>query len=169
MYYISEININNEKAKEFFKIPIKNLDISFNSDLNTLDYKDYCFSGIPIPKNIKKEIQGQYANISWDVDNFRSNEYDIRKIKYLLEVKNGDKFYSKETAEKRMSLNIYNLNNNYELKIRTFIGDIQGNWSEIKSFQNQVQSQKQTNSLFGNSNIVMQSNKNPFSFTNSFY
>ena len=36
LYYISEINKNNEKVKSFFNMPIKNIDIIFGSFLNNL-------------------------------------------------------------------------------------------------------------------------------------
>jgi hypothetical protein len=168
LYYISEININNEKTKEFFKIPIRNLDISFNSDLDALNYKDYYFSGIPVPNNIKKEIQGQNVIISWDINNFKLKEFDMKNIKYVLEIKNGDKFYSNETTEKKMLLDICKLKNTFEIKIKASIDDICGNWSEIKSFQNQGQN---TNFLFScSNNLFEQNNKdlNPF-FSSNFY
>ena len=66
LFYISQINKFNEKAKELFQKPIKNLDIYFNSDLNKIDYKDYYFSGIPIPKNIKAKEKRNEVYISWE-------------------------------------------------------------------------------------------------------
>ena len=39
LYYISEINKNNEIAKGFIKKQIKNIEIYYNSDLYTLEYK----------------------------------------------------------------------------------------------------------------------------------
>ena len=40
LFYISEINKNNEKAKELFDKPIKNINISFKYD-NILEFKEY--------------------------------------------------------------------------------------------------------------------------------
>ena len=133
LYYISEININNEKTKEFFKIPIRNLDISFNSDLNTLDYKDYYFSGIPVPKNIKTEIQGNVI-LSWDIDKFKVKDFDNKKIKYEVEIKKDNEIFSNESYEKIMHLDRQKLNNDCEIKIRAIYDDIYGNWSEIQKF-----------------------------------
>ena len=168
LYYISEININNEKTKEFFKIPKRNLDISFNSDLDVLDYKDYYFSGIPVPNNIKKEIQGQNVIISWDINNFKLKEFDMKNIKYVLEIKNGHKFYSNETTETKMLLDMCKLKNNFEIKIKASIDDICGNWSEIKSFQNQGQN---TNFLFSCSNNLFEQNNKDLNqfFSSNFY
>ena len=159
LYYISEININNEKTKEFLIKAIKNIDISFNSDLNTLEYKDYYFIGIPIPKNIKNEIQGRNVIITWDIDIFKLRELDTKNIKYLLEIKNGNKVYSKETVDKKIYLDISKLNNNYDIKIRAFIDDIYGNWSEIKSFKNNQQNFGLFNNNMGEQN---NKNENPF-------
>ena len=133
LYYISEININNEKTKEFLKIPIRNLDITFNSDLNTLDYKDYYFSGIPVPKNIKTEIQGNVI-LSWDIDKFKVKDFDNKKIKYEVEIKKDNEIFSNESYEKIMHLDRQKLNNDCEIKIRTIYDDIYGNWSEIQKF-----------------------------------
>ena len=168
LYYISEININNEKTKEFFKIPKRNLDISFNSDLDVLDYKDYYFSGIPVPNNIKKEIQGQNVIISWDINNFKLKEFDMKNIKYVLEIKNGDKFYSNETTEKKMLLDMYKLNNFFEIKIKASIDDIFGNWSEMKKFQ----TQEPNFIIFSNTGCFGEQNNknlNPFLPSNNHY
>ena len=53
LYYISEIDKINEKVKYFCQTKIRNINTSYNSNLDTLDHKDYYFNGIPIPKNIK--------------------------------------------------------------------------------------------------------------------
>ena len=161
LYYISEINNNNEKVKELFKKQIKNIDISFNSDSNTLVYKDYYFSGIPIPKNIKNETQGKGRRviISWDIDDFKIKDLDIKNIKYLLEIRNGNQVYTKETCDKKISLNMNMLNNDYNIKIRAFIDDIYGNWSEIKNFNNNQQNHNPFMSNMGNKNNQI---KSPF-------
>ena len=89
------------------------------------------------------------------MDVFKLRELDTKNIKYLLEIKNGNKFYSKETVDKKMFLNMYMLNNNYDIKIRAFIDEIYGNWSEVKSFNKN----QQNCSLFYN-NMEEQNNKN---------
>lgn len=55
LFCISEINKNNELSKAFITIPFKNLDISFDTIFNTLQFNEYFFSGIPVPKDIKLE------------------------------------------------------------------------------------------------------------------
>ena len=173
LYYISEINETNDKVKEFFIKPFKNIDISFNSELNAINYKDYCFNGIPVPKNIKNENQGNYGNniiiISWDIDDLKIRDYDIKNIKYLLEIKNDDKIYTKETSGKRIEWDRNKLNKDYEIKIRAFIKDIYGNWSKVEKFSN-INSNNSGQS-FGNSLFSIPNNKsnsNPF-INNNYY
>ena len=68
LYYISEIDKICRKAKVFCQIKIRNINISYNSNLDTLDYKDYYFNGIPIPKNITFKTIGKQLLISGDID-----------------------------------------------------------------------------------------------------
>ena len=169
LYYISEINKTNDKVKECFIKPFKNLDITFNSELKNINYKEYYFNGIPVPKNIKNVYQGNNrANLSWEIDDFKIRDYDIKNIKYLLEIKNGDKNYTTETSEKIMTLNASKLNQNYEIKIRAFIKDIYGNWSKIENYSNN----NGNNGPFFSGNLFStgstNSNANPF-ITNNYY
>ena len=54
LYYISEINKNNEKAKELLDKPIKNMKVSLKID-NTLEFKEYYINEIdPKEENIIK-------------------------------------------------------------------------------------------------------------------
>ena len=46
LYYISKINETNDKVKEFFVKPFKNIDISFNSELKAINYKSSNFNFI---------------------------------------------------------------------------------------------------------------------------
>ena len=78
LYYISEINKNNEITKDFIKKQIKNIEINYNSDLNKLEYKDYYFSGIPIPKNIKTEEQEGKLIIYWDIEYFMFKDFNLK-------------------------------------------------------------------------------------------
>ena len=55
LHYISKIIKNNEKSNEFFKKPIKNVNITFPPDSlcsgkGTPHYYYYIFNGIPVPK-----------------------------------------------------------------------------------------------------------------------
>ena len=174
LYYISEINKTNDKVKECFIKPFKNLEVTFNSELKNINYKEYYFNGIPVPKNIQNNNQGNNTIIiSWEIDDFKIRDYDIKNIKYLLEIKNGDKLYSKETSEKRMTLVTNKLNKNYEIKIRVFVKDIYGNWSNIENYSNDNtgnSGQLYGNTLFPAATITNNnSNENPFLTNNNFY
>ena len=58
-----------------------------------------------------------------------------------------------------MFLDMNMLNNNYNIKIRAFIDDIYGIWSEIKTFNNN----QQNFSIFSNIGEQHNKNGNPFS------
>ena len=168
LYYISEINKTNDKVKELFGNPFKNLDISFNTELKAINYKEYYFNGIPVPKNIKNENPGNFHNniiISWEIDDLRIRDYDIKDIKYLLEIKNGDKIYSNETSGKKIGLDRNKLNNEYEIKIRAFVKDIYGVWSKVEKFSRNSGQFSTSSSFFGNNN----SSENPFLKNNYYY
>ena len=135
LYYISEINKNNLKTKEFLAQPIKNVDISFNSNLNSLEYKDYYLSGIPIPINIKTEEKEKKLFISWNIGDFRIKDFDNKNIKYIIEIKGDNKVEKYEASETNITLEKIKYNIDYEIKIKALIEENCGNWSEIKKFQ----------------------------------
>ena len=56
LYLISMIHKNEEKAYEFLKKKIYNLNISMNYRYTEPIYETYYFNGIPIPKDIKTEL-----------------------------------------------------------------------------------------------------------------
>ena len=162
LFYISKINKLNEKAKELFQKPIKNLDIYFNSDLNNIDYKDYYFSGIPIPKNIKIKEKGNEVYISWDIDDFRLKNFDINNIKYKLKITGNNKTSTYESLETKLIIHDYEVNTEYEIKIKAEIDDYLGKWSQVENFiiedknieikSNPFYHNNQGGNLFGNNN-----------------
>ena len=154
LYYITKIIKLNEKSKELFQKPIKNLDIYFNSDLNNIDYKEYYFSGIPIPKNIKAEEKGNKVYISWDIDDFRIKNFDINNIKYKIEIKGANKTSTYESLETNLILQDYQLNIEYEIKIKCEIDDYFGKWSQIENFtiENKGNEEKSVFNPFNNIN-----------------
>ena len=135
MYYISEINKKNIKAKEFFNEPIINIDIYFNSDLNSLDFKDYYLSGIPIPKNIITEVKKNKLVISWNIDDCRIKDFDIENVNYKIKIKGDNKTSTYEAPETNITLNDFKYNIDYEIKIRAIIDDYYGNWSEVNKIK----------------------------------
>jgi len=134
LYYISEINKNNEIAKELFRKPIKNINIILNKG-DVLNYKEYYFNGIPIPKNVEAEKKGENIFIKWDLDDFRAKNFEFKNIKYFLEIKDENQIYKYETFSKNFSFEKYKIGAEYEIKIRSFIDGSYSNWSDIKKFK----------------------------------
>ena len=159
LYYISEINKNNEIAKNFIKKQIKNIEIYYNSDLNTLEYKDYYCSGIPIPKNIKIEKQESKLLIYWDIDNYIIKDFNKKNIQYKIEVKEDNKILVYKSSEKHITIDKYKYNIKYEVKIRAFFDCYFGDWSENIKFKIDKDLPKEKNN-----NNLMKANINHKSF-----
>ena len=139
LYYISEINKNKETAEEFINKKIKNYDISFKSD-EYVDYDDYYFNGIPVPKNIKAEKKGEKLYISWNLDNPDRKNIDTDNIKYSLFIQRiGSSFdYDDyETKDKFYYYDDYNEKYDYEIKVRSSFDDYQSEWYKIKKSKNE--------------------------------
>ena len=157
LYYISEINKNNEKAKEFFQKPIKNISIIFpNTNLIFSEkynpvFNYYYLSGIPVAKNISISKKDKKAFISWNIDELR---FQYKSIKYSVEIKEeeNENYTSYIVAEQNMLFK-YKINTNYEIKIRVIIDGSYGEYSDIKTFNEKYLSQFMNNpfsNLFGN-------------------
>ena len=161
LYFISEINKSNEKAKEFIIKKIKNLDISFRYD-SYVNYDEYCFNGVPIPKNIDVEKKGDKLFISWDIDDSIIKYINIDNIKYSVTVNNiGSIFdFKEETDNKYIYYKDNEISKEYEIKVRTLLEGYCSEWSIIKKSKIEVEhkinlfadnNQNNSSSLFGQS------------------
>ena len=132
--YISEINKNEETAKDFLKNRIKTINISINFD-SSLNYENYYFNGIPIPKEIKAEKEEDKLLISWDIDDSLLKDIDINNVKFSVVIKGSlfDSIY--ETSDKYIYIKKYFSNSEYEIKVRTLIEGCCSNWSEVKKIK----------------------------------
>ena len=133
LYYISEINKNNELANSLTKTPIKTSNIFFKYD-SYIDYKDYYFNGIPIPDYINITKKGKKLFLSWDND-LSIEDFGQSNMKYLLQIKEGKNISNYETVQKNFLLDKYEKDTDYEIKIRIKINDRIGDWSKIKKFR----------------------------------
>ena len=167
-YYISDINNNNLKALNFYKKPLRNIDISLNSELNTLNYKDYYFSGIPIPKNINIEEKEDKIFISWNIDEFRIKNYNIKDIEYMVEIKNRGFVCNIKSSAKTTFIEKNRMDGELNIKIKAFIEGIDGNFSENKIYKNEIPNIInpfiRSNNINYNNNIEIKglNNNNPF-------
>ena len=130
LYYISEINKNIEKSKSFIIKPIMNSEISFNKFNCNISYFDYYFCGIPIPTNIRAEKKKEKLVISWNINN-----YLIKNIypKYQIHIKTNKDETTFITSKTNFPIDEYDSKAVYEIKIRAFIDNYFGEWSEIKT------------------------------------
>ena len=75
--YISKINETNNDMNTLFFTLMRNLEISFIENENSIKYEEYFFNGLPNPKGIEiKDITQNSANISWKIDKFKINNID---------------------------------------------------------------------------------------------
>ena len=137
LLYISEINKINKEVKNFLKIPIRNINRNINKSTNlfggnnSYSYKYYYFSGIPIPKLASIVKYDKKISISWNMEELRING----QIKYSVVINIDGEEFKYETSDTQFSLKKYNEKAVYEVKIRAFIDDLYGDWSELKKFK----------------------------------
>ena len=143
LYYISEINKNIEKSKSFIIKPIMNSEISFNKFNCNISYFDYYFSGIPIPTNIRAEKKKEKLVISWNISNYLiKNIYPI----YQIHIKTNKDETTFKTSNTNFPIDEYDSKAVYEIKIRAFIDNYFGEWSEIKTvIANEFDEEKKEN------------------------
>ena len=118
--------------KDILKKPIKSVDISYNNESNKISYNEYYFSGIPIPKDIKYEIKDNKLNLSWNIDKYIFKDL-INTFHVQIKVNNKENTYT--TLFNEYSLDNYETNVEYEVKIRSCIDNLFGDWSEIIKFK----------------------------------
>jgi len=115
---------------------MKNIKISFNEEKCNIEFDNYYFNGIYIPKNLKYEnILSNTIKIFWKIDNFNIENLDKNKIKFKVEIKKGN---SNEKFNNAYEGNNYNCiikdlnkNTNYEIRICCIYNDLVSNWSEL--------------------------------------
>ena len=80
--------------KNFIKKPIKNLDITYDNELDEVSYEDYYFNNIPILEDIKYEKKGKQLLLTWNINELLLMTLKIIKIFFLssdiFKLKNDD-------------------------------------------------------------------------------
>ena len=151
LFYISEINKSNEKAKIFLKKPIRNINLKLGSSINNstlfkpdmYNYTYYYFSGLTVPKCISISKNNKKLLISWIMDEFK----EIYSIKYCIQIKIDNEEFVYESKDKSFILDKYDEKAIYEIKIRVCVGEFLGEWSETKKFM--IRDLDNSYSLFG--------------------
>ena len=135
LYYISEINNYNLKALDFYKKPIRNIDIS------------------------------------WDIDEFRITNYNIKDIEYIVEIKNWFYVCNIKSSEKRTFIEKNRMTGDLNIKIKACIEGIEGNFSENKIYKNEMPNNINQNPFLrlnnfnsNNKEVKELNNDNPFKY-----
>jgi len=133
LYYIEELKYY-EKSIIILKTKMKNCNIFYENN-NSLNFEDYYFNGIPIPKDIKVEKNGEKLLITWDLED--ENNIDNKKIKYFISIRDNIYDSTYETFDKFIYIDEYKENNNYKIQVRILIDDCYSDWSEIKEYKHE--------------------------------
>ena len=127
--YIAKINDNKNDSNSLLVTLMKNLEIGFQEEQTNIKYEEYFFNGIQSPKNINiKDIKVHSALIKWDIDDININNYDEKKLKYCIELREkikGEKFNKiYEGEQKEFLINNLKKNSTYEIKIYSIYGEL---------------------------------------------
>ena len=141
--YISKINKNKKEIQNIFVILMKNLNISFQEEENSLKFEEYYFNGIQIPKDIQfKNISSNSLEIYWKIDDLKILNIDNKKINFKIECRNQNKKFEQvyEGNNKNCLIENLNKNTNYEIRICCIYDNLIGPWSEIKNVKTKIKS-----------------------------
>ena len=136
--YVSKINKTQKNMIKLCQNLMINIKFNYEKEKNNIQYEEYYFNGIPIPKNIElKDISNSSLNITWKIDNINIIDVDINKMKYIVEMrKENEKFkFIYEGNNTNYSVNNLNINTNYEFRICSIYNDLIGEWTEIQKIK----------------------------------
>ena len=69
LLYISKINDNIENMNNLKRVLMKNIDIKFIKKDLSIEFEEYYFNGIQIPKDVEiKDINSNYFKLFWNID-----------------------------------------------------------------------------------------------------
>ena len=86
--YVSNINKNQKEINAISRQLMKNLNISFYGDNNTIKYEEYFFNGLPKLKDIQFISKNPHNfKISWKIDDINLINLDKNQIKFKVEMK----------------------------------------------------------------------------------
>ena len=137
--YTSKMNKNKNGMKKIIGELMKSLNISFDKDKTEINYEEYYFNGIQIPKNIEfKNINNNSTEVFWKIDNIKKN-IDNNKIKFKIEIKkeNSNEKFIQVYEGNNTNYLIKNLEKgiNYEIRICSIYDNSVSSWSKIEKFK----------------------------------
>ena len=130
--YVSKINKNDKETNMLLQQLIKSESIKFDKEKNDIEFKDYIFSGLPVPSNIEiKEITYDSFKTFWKIElnnfiNIKQNE-----IKYIIEIRKENEKCNQVYEANSTDYLIKDLSGdtNYEIRICSLYNNIKSPWS----------------------------------------
>ena len=127
--YISYISKNKKEIEIFLSKLMKNIKINFNEEKCDINYEEYNFNGINVPKDIKiQDINSKTLKVSWNLDEIKIENIDINKINFKVDIKeeNTDELFNTVYEDRNKNCLIENLNKNtnYEIRIYSLYNNI---------------------------------------------
>ena len=110
---------------------------NYNKNKNDINYEEYNFNGIPLPKDMQfEDINSKTIIIFWNLDDIKIQDVDNNKINFRLEIKkeNTEEIFTKIYEGSNTNCLIDNLNKhtNYEIRICSIYNGICSNWIKAK-------------------------------------
>ena len=115
---------------------MKNIKINFNKEKSDINYDEYNFNGINLPKDIEiEDINSKTLKVSWKLDEIKIDNIDINKINFKVEIKkeNSDELFNKiyEGQEKNCLIENLNKSTNYEIRICSLYDNIYSDYIKV--------------------------------------
>ena len=134
--YISYISKNKKEIEIFLSKLMKNIKINFNKEKSDINYDEYNFNGINLPKDIEiEDINSKTLKVSWKLDEIKIDNIDINKINFKVEIKkeNSDELFNKiyEGQEKNCLIENLNKSTNYEIRICSLYDNIYSDYIKV--------------------------------------
>ena len=132
--YVSTINKNKKGFNSLFQELMQSIKPSFNEKENKINFDEYYFNGVPIPKDIEHKdntfIDYNNIELSWKIEDMKN--LDQNKIKYRIQIKKENEEFKQIYEGEKNNYNINNLKNNtkYEIRICSIYNGVSGFWSE---------------------------------------
>ena len=140
--YISNINKNQKDMKSLFQEPMKNLKISLIENENNIEYKEYYFNGMNIPKDIEfSDIGITNFKVSWKIDEMKIPNMETKQIKYKIELRkkdNGDFKLVYENNNDNCTINNLDKDTNYEIRLCSIYNNLISNWTEVYKVKTRI-------------------------------
>ena len=138
--YISSITKNKKEIISLDAKLMNNIKISLNKEKYDINYDNYYFNGIYIPKNFEfKTISSSSVQIFWKIDDFNIENLDKNKIIFKVEIKKKnvkEKFVEiYENIDNKCLIDNLDINTYYDIRICCKYNYLIGPWSEINTFK----------------------------------